>query len=409
MNSLERAISFSELKDTWKYERSRLIASCFGVDRVSGEAFALNLNRELREIRYRLSNAAKPRDASEKFKARGLLALVKPKDNGGNRIICVPTIADRLIQFSILNQLRPALKAYGLDNRISYGLARGKDRSVLGARIFACSARSNKQWAYKTDIRKFFDNLDRNILLESMHKIVRQRSLLPILEAYVDAEIEDGLDPNWKNDIREAGITKGRGVRQGMPLSPFFAGLYLRDVDKWLMKRNVLVARYVDDLIAFFETEREAFDFHSRLSERLQKIDLEIGPPNTEKSKTVIYSPSTPASFLGMQVSRNPNGGYRMMIAPEVVSEIIEKIKKAQSIDELLKRGVVLSKMGTYFSSVEKGYLAYYEGAQNRDDLRDRMRGASEQAQQSIMISLFGDQRLKEMTDAQLKFLGVAA
>lgn len=149
MNGLETCTSTAALRSVWKANRARLLKSCFGPDRVSGAAFERALDRQLREIRHRIAAG---------FKPHGLLALAKPKGNGtGTRIICIPTIADRLLQFSILNQLRPRLRAMGVDNSVAFGLAPGPDRSVLGARKFACSARNERPWVYKADVHKFFD------------------------------------------------------------------------------------------------------------------------------------------------------------------------------------------------------------------------------------------------------------
>lgn len=291
-NARELVTSFATLNQVWKFERHRLRKSCFGVNRVSGKTFESSLARELREIQHRMSGD---------FKSDGLLAIAKPKANGGNRIICVPTIADRLIQFSLLNQLRPRLKAMKLDNPVSYGIAPKVQRSVIDARKFACSARQEHPWVYKADIHQFFDNLDRKLLKQAVEQRVRLRSLIPLLTVYLDSEITDGLDWEWKRKVSSAGIRPGRGVRQGMPLSPFFAGTYLWQVDELLARSGAPVARYVDDIVAFFDSEQECHAFHAVLEDALSTIGLQIGAVGANNSKTCIYAPEEPAAFLGME------------------------------------------------------------------------------------------------------------
>lgn len=398
-NALESATQPKALGAVWKSERTRLLKSCFGVNRVSGRAFEQSLGRELREISHR---------SSREFRPDGLLAIAKPKTAGGNRIICVPTIADRLLQFSLLNQLRPRLKAMKLDNAVSYGIAPGVQRSVLDARKFACRARQEHPWVYKADIHQFFDCLNRSHLRRAVEQRVRQRSLLPILIAYLESEITGGLDKDWKKKVWDAGIRVGKGVRQGMPLSPFFAGAYLWKVDDALVKTRAPVARYVDDIVAFFNTEQQCLEFHDRLSEALQTIDLQIGAPNEVGSKTCIYPPGHAATFLGMEIVLAEPGRYRLLIPHRVFEVIRDRFSGAATPAALLERNVHLTSMATYFDSLVCGYHNAYKDAENADDLRDLLVSLSRSSQQTVLHVLFGD-RLAELTTNELNFVGVNA
>ena len=398
MSAFEAATSTAALRAVWKRERGRLRRSCFGVDRVTGTTFEDTLDRQFRELRRRLKSG---------FRGRGLLALAKPKDSGGYRIICVPTIADRLIQFSLLEQLRPHLKTMGLDNSISYGVARGRDRSVLEARKFACRARDEREWVYKTDIHRFFDNIGRDVLACSVKRVVRQRSLHPLLLTFLQTEIEAGLDPDWKAVIAECGLRAGVGVRQGMPLSPFFAGTYLREIDQWITSRGVAAARYVDDIVAFFSSEAEALAFHLALKERLARLGLSIGEPNASGSKTALYEPGVPAAFLGMEISKSPLGPYRLQVAASTIAKVVERIDDMKDVTKLLAADVRLTTMGRHFGAVEYGYLNAYAEAQNRDDLRDAMSKASQAAQATVLGEVFGLERLSQLGASQWRFLGV--
>ncbi|MBA4758699.1 reverse transcriptase domain-containing protein [Sphingosinicella sp.] len=363
--------------------------------------FERALDRQLRELRFRVTSG---------FKPHGLLAFAKPKENGsGNRIICVPTIADRLLQFSILNQLRPRLLAMGMDNPVAFGLAPGSERSVLGARKFACKARNEYPWVYKADIHKFFDNLERTKLSDAVSNTVRQPSLVPILHSFLATEIEDGTERGWRSIVSEAGIRRGLGVRQGMPLSPFYAGVYLRNLDRQLARRGVPVARYVDDIVAFFSSEAEAHAFHTFLKSALGHLGLSIGEPGSSDSKTVIYNPDTPATFLGMELSRRGHGPYQLRVAPSNIATISSRIGSWNSIAALLEKRVTLTTMGGYFKSVIEGYLNAYSAAQNRDDLRKAIERASVAAQASILRDLLGVDRLQRLSSMDLQFLGVDA
>jgi len=192
--------STKTLQSVWNDRRKQLLGACFGPDRVTGRSFEKALNTSIERVRLDLLGDYKP---------RGLLAFAKPKNGGGNRVICVPTVADRIVQFGILEQLRPRLKRCGLDNPVSFGLARGRQRSVIGARQVACDARDKHPYVYKTDIHKFFDSVTRDVLQNSVEKVVAQRTLRPILAKFLKSEIEDGVEPGWKKIIADAGINPG--------------------------------------------------------------------------------------------------------------------------------------------------------------------------------------------------------
>lgn len=341
------------------------------------------------------------------YSPSGLLAIPKPKDGGnGYRVICVPTVADRLVQFSILAQLKPRLKSAGLDNSVSYGLAPGKAKSVIGARNFACKARVERGWVYKTDIHKFFDNLDRAQLLEAINKAVPQRSLRPLIGKFVGCEVSDGIEPGWKKIVAESGLKHGVGVRQGMPLSPFLAGAYLKKFDRWLIKTSLPAARYVDDIVLFFETEKAARDFHPRMVAQMQAIGLEIGEIDDPKSKTNLYAPESPADFLGMEITRTPHG-YSLNISKATQLKVGEKLAILGTVAGLVDRGVQLTTLGTFLSSIRCGYINAYDGADNLSGFKNELVALCNGAKHNVLIELFGEKKLGELTDSEKKFVGL--
>ena len=402
MSAFERAVTHDNLTAIWHDKFKKLSRSCFGVDRVSAEKFEINRAREIRKIRSSLFEESAP------FASDGLLGLAKKKPNSDKyRIICVPTMADRLIQFALLRTLKSRLRPMGLDNSVSFGIAEGADRGVKGARTFACNARDQHPWVYKTDIEQFFDNIDREKLSSALTRVVRQRSLLKYLEVFLHTEITEGFDREWRTIVKENGIHKGRGIRQGMPLSPLLAGVYLRDFDRLLVKTKVPVARYADDIIAFFDTEARARDFHDRLSDALTHIGLTLGSLDLEGSKTQIIAPGKPAPFLGMEICRSPAGAHRLHVSADCIADCVKRIQNSGDLDYLTEKNVRLTGMAQYFRSIVNGYIHAYSEAQNRDDLRAAVEHAAQGAQAAILRQLFGQERLESLSCKQFEFLGV--
>jgi RNA-directed DNA polymerase len=396
-NALSSASQFSHLLEIWRLKQSRLVRSCSGVDRVTGERFKASLNSNLSTISSRMREGYSP---------SGLLAIVKPKGTGGERVICVPTIADRIVQFSLLEHFRPRLKRVGLDNPISFGLAPGKARSVIGARDFACKARAERPWVYKTDIQKFFDTLDRSRVLSCIAPCVPQRSLRPIIGSFLRTEITEGLASQWRKAVAEAGIKEGCGVRQGMPLSPFFAGAYLRDLDRWLMRQGHPAARYVDDIVVFFETEAEAREFHPRMKEQMALVGLTIGDIGSPGSKTHLYPPDLPADFLGMEIKRKGDT-YCLFVSQAIVQKIGNRFAELSAIERLTEKGITLTTLGTFIGNMQCGYRNAYDAAHNFDDFKKELEELGAGLKECVLYHLFGAQ-LEHLTSNELKFVGVA-
>jgi hypothetical protein len=231
--------------------------------------------------------------------------------------------------------------------------------------------------------------------------------LRPLIDVFLDTEIEGGLDPGWKAAIAANGIISGRGIRQGMPISPLYAGVYLRGIDKYLIQSGVMAARYVDDIACFFSSEVEAIAFHRLIKAKLSDLGLTIGDPGDAGSKTVIYKPYEPAEFLEMELARSLTGTYRLRVGKKVVDKIVQRITDARTPGALLERGVSLTNMNTYFLGLQSGFLNAYGAAENKDELEVAMSKASRRAQQNVLNEVFGATQLAALGSTERRFIGV--
>ena len=138
--SLNAIASYSTLDRAWGelFKRSRPKSrNTLGIDDASINDFARDPKPRLRAISSQLK--------SGEFVFNRLRPHLVVKPNGKYRVICVPTVHDRIVQRALLNFLTDK---YGsrFKNAISYGFIKG--RSVTKAVTRTCDLRNQHGWAF---------------------------------------------------------------------------------------------------------------------------------------------------------------------------------------------------------------------------------------------------------------------
>ena len=357
-NAYHQALSRAALEDAWLrlYRKTKPSSrNTTGVDDVSINDFERDaklhlsrLNKDVRQGTFQLS-ALKP--------------FLIPKQNGKDRLICVPTVRDRIVQRALLDFLA---KKYGkvLANEISYGFV--QHRSVKRAAEAAISLRTKFQWVFKTDITSFFDRIPRPHLTEAIRSLVKEKTLHPILGHVIASEISSTSRGNEQR-IRRLGIRNGLGVRQGMPLSPFFANVVLIGFDREIVQKKWKAVRYADDLIFFSHTESECREIAEQCKHMLGKLGLEI-PDIGPESKSSLHVPHEAVEFLGLSLEPTASG-YALSLSTKQRQRLREEMLALGSIAALVSRRPGLSDLGRVIAAKKSGYLAAYDVCSNLAEL----------------------------------------
>jgi len=243
-----------------------------------------------------------------------------------------------------------------LANKISYGFVQG--RTVQNAAGIACRLRDTHQWVLKTDIRSFFDQIDRALLGRAINRLVREKSLHRILFSAMSCEIGPVARTKQKR-ILNLGIKQGLGIRQGMPLSPFFSNIILLPFDTEIESSGIRAVRYADDLIFFADSRKSCENILEKCKEILHQLKLSV-PGLEENTKTVIYEPDQPAEFLGLGINKQ-RSRYELELLPAQASEIRRRILALGSVKELLAQRITLANLGRAIDSRISGYVAAYD------------------------------------------------
>lgn len=113
-------------------------------------------------------------------------------------------------------------------------------------------------------------------------------------------------------------ITEQKGIMAGTPIASFYANLYLKDLDEWFRERNILYARYSDDIIVFAKSEDEINRYRKVILDKLAEKGLTVNP-----DKEFCGRPEDGFTFLGVEVKDGD-----IDIAPASVVKLKQKMRR---------------------------------------------------------------------------------
>jgi group II intron reverse transcriptase/maturase len=185
-------------------------AGAAGVDKESIEQFAKDLQNNLYKIWNRMSSGS--------YFPPPVRAVPIPKKNGGQRILGVPTVADRVAQTVVKLIIEPTLENVFLPD--SCGYRPGK--SALDAVGVTRERCWRQDWVLEFDIKGLFDNIDHALLLKAVRKHVQEKWVLLYIERWLRAptELEDGTRVERTRGTPQGGVLTPPTILQNYPLTP---------------------------------------------------------------------------------------------------------------------------------------------------------------------------------------------
>ena len=235
-----------------------------GVDGQSIAEFEKDLQGSLYKIWNRMSSGSyfpPPVRAVEIAKAHG----------AGTRMLGVPTVADRVAQTAVAQELEA--KVGPIFHPDSYGYR--PRRSALDA-VAACRRRCwQTNWVIDLDIARFFDSVPWDRVVTA----VEANTDLPWVVLYVKRWLHAPVQ------LADGSLqVRHRGTPQGSAISPVLANLFLHYAfDVWLTREfsGVRFERYVDDAVVHCISAAQAHRVLAALVERMREVGLELHPEKT--------------------------------------------------------------------------------------------------------------------------------
>lgn len=394
-SALEYIRTVENLRDVWREFTGRGgIKSSAGVDGVTPAMLRDDLGRRLSRISEEMKNG---------YEFSSLRGVVLPKkEPGKTRLICVPTVADRLVQRAILRKVEARSVQLGIANDVSFGFVRlptGEKRGTHAARQAAIKLRVSSPWLLKADISAFFDTIHRPALIEGLASKFRLRSLQSLLRGVINCEVHVNND-RVRKSVADNKICKGAGLRQGMPLSPILSNFVLRDFDAVVGFERAMV-RYADDMLVFCNSRTECEDAKALVDDELRKVKLSLSVP-----KTKICEPDESVDFLGMELGKSKDGvGYSLVVSHEQMKEIRTSFTSLHDWQDAQHQKMDVRDLLTRLEQMKRGYLTAYGSAENKALLAEKLNQWVSNCASKIYGSIFGNDKVATLTKEQRRFL----
>ena len=251
-----------------------------GIDGVTFETFAAEAAARLQRLAVELAGGS--------YRPQPLRGFTLPKAEGGSRTIGVATVRDRVVQGAALLLLMPYVES--LLQPCSYAYRPGRSHQDALAAVRALRE-EGFHWIAEADVEAFFDSIPHGPCLQAVRNIVDDTPFLALLEAWLTTPIVGAADPR----------TPGRGLPQGLCLSPLLSNLYLDPFDRAMTGVRHRLIRFADDFVVMCRSRAAAYAALRDAERALQHLDLRL---NSQKSSVTSFDQGF--AFLGGQFEGAP-------------------------------------------------------------------------------------------------------
>lgn len=268
--------------------------------------------------------------------------IPKPKGKG-TRMLGIPTVVDRWVQQMLTRRLQ-AIFDPGFSKH-SHGF-RPRRQAHDAVRAAQRAVRSGKTWVVDIDITKFFDQVNQDILMSRIGKVIRDKRVLRLIGRFLRAGVMiNGL-------VQET----EEGTPQGGPLSPLLANIYLDALDQELEKRGLEFSRYADDCNIYVSSRRAGERVLASITRWIEKhLRLKV---NVEKSGV---GRPWERKFLGFRI--NPEG--KIEVAPQSIEKFRNQVRELWQSCQSRRSSELRDRWQRYV----RGWWNYFRLAEERQQI----------------------------------------
>lgn len=290
--SLDSLLAPANVTSAW--QRVRRNRGCPGVDGVSIDELEPVFGEEWLRLARTLQ--------SGEYCPQPLLRVRVPKPSGGERLLGIPAVIDRVVQQSTAQVLAPSWEPRFSPRSYAYRPRRGP-RDALAAVETALNR--GAEHVLHLDIENFFDSVPHPVALAGLANELTDERLAALVRRTLSCGVyEHGL-------VRPTTV----GLAQGSPLSPLLANVVLHRLDTQLETARWEFARYADDCVVLLPSPDLVLRVRETVLQTLSDLGLRL---NVRKTA---FAHFTEARFLGFAFRRDARGRAVRTVSPEALAE----------------------------------------------------------------------------------------
>ena len=238
---------------------------------------------------------------------------------------------DRIVHRWIVdNFLEPAFVPQFINTSFACIKNKGMHKACLYVQetMKHCKRIWGEYYILKMDIAKYFDNIDKKILLKIIKRKIKDSKLLWLIDEILYAQKRE------------------KGLEIGNYTSQMFANIYLNEIDQFIKHKLHIkyYCRYLDDSIVIVKTKQEAKYALKEIQKFLkEQLSLELN------KKTQIFKNKQGVNFCGYKINE-----YRLKIRAKGKRKLKKKVKK---LKEQIKLGKITSKEAYKYLAGHLGYI----------------------------------------------------
>ncbi len=346
------------------YRKVRSKGKAYGVDGVSMKEFEQKLTGNLYKIWNRL--------ASGTYFPPAVREVEIPKKDGKLRKLGIPTVGDRIAQTVVKDYMETSIDKLFHQNSYGYRPLKSAHQALTMARINV----RKYDWVIDMDIKGFFDNIDHELILKALDKVVKEKWVKMYCKRWLEMPVQ-------KTDGTIM-AKEGKGTPQGGVISPLLANLFLHYAfDMWITKKHPEISfeRYADDIIVHCHTQKEAEEILLQIKGRMEQCKLELHPLKTKIVYCKDHRRKEPHKevqfdFLGFSFQPRPNkersGGriynvFDLAISASSRKKITEEITRMKIHRDTVS---TIEEIADRLCSKLEGWINYYGKFRKWDFLR---------------------------------------
>lgn len=256
MSSISAVFTKENMTIAWRKVKEK--GKSGGIDNITIEEYEKNIEGNLNDL---LKEVIESRYIPEPYKR---FFIEKNTQSFGLRPLALLSVKDKIVQNCFLNYYRYKIEKSFVDTSYAYRIGKSHNKAINRVNDFISK---HNRWIYTIDIDNFFDNIDRQILLQKCRILFNDVEIMKLLEMW----IKTGVVQRGKY------TDTGKGITQGGVISPFLSNLYLHSYDVEMKSKNFNNVRYADNII-LLEKEKdrlhESLNFSRMYLKQNLKLDL---------------------------------------------------------------------------------------------------------------------------------------